>query len=172
MSDITISYKGADIATMDASGTKTLLTEGKYCEDDITLSYTKPSGGSIPHVFSAEFTPEVNTQALSIALDFTYCPTYVYIFIDLDDLPSTRDVTTVSSIRLYNNVMSYTTASWAASVGRRTITILTNGNHDFWTSTPDGTITPTSISLDVSNKNLYFLAGLTYHIIAVEVQPE
>lgn len=47
MSDITISYKGNDIATMDASGTKTLLTEGKYCEDDITLSYTKPSGGGI-----------------------------------------------------------------------------------------------------------------------------
>lgn len=45
MSDITISYKGSSIATMDASGTKTLLTEGKYCEDDITISYTQPSGG-------------------------------------------------------------------------------------------------------------------------------
>lgn len=45
MSDITISYKGSSIATMDASGTKTLLTEGKYCEDDITLQYVKPSGG-------------------------------------------------------------------------------------------------------------------------------
>ena len=45
MSDITISYKGADIATMDASGTKTLLTEGKYCEDDITVNYTSPGGG-------------------------------------------------------------------------------------------------------------------------------
>ena len=48
MSDITISYKGADIATMDASGTKTLLTEGKYCEDDITLQYVKPGGGGDP----------------------------------------------------------------------------------------------------------------------------
>lgn len=45
MSDITISYKGTDIATMDASGTKTLLTEGKYCEDDIEVAYVKPSGG-------------------------------------------------------------------------------------------------------------------------------
>lgn len=45
MSDITISYKGSSIATMDATGTKTLLTSGKYCEDDITLAYTKPSGG-------------------------------------------------------------------------------------------------------------------------------
>ena len=45
MSDITISYKGSSIATMDASGTKTLLTEGKYCEDDIDIAYVKPSGG-------------------------------------------------------------------------------------------------------------------------------
>lgn len=45
MSDITINYKGSAIATMDASGTKTLLTEGKYCEDDISIAYVKPSGG-------------------------------------------------------------------------------------------------------------------------------
>lgn len=45
MSDITISYKGSSIATMDATGTKTLLTEGKYCEDDIEVVYVKPSGG-------------------------------------------------------------------------------------------------------------------------------
>lgn len=46
MSDITISYKGNSIATMDATGTKTLLTEGKYCEDDIEVAYVKPGGGS------------------------------------------------------------------------------------------------------------------------------
>ena len=45
MSDITINYKGSSIATMDASGTKTLLTEGKYCEDDIEVVYVKPGGG-------------------------------------------------------------------------------------------------------------------------------
>ena len=45
MSDITISYKGSSIATMDTSGTKTLLTEGKYCEDDIEIVYDKPAGG-------------------------------------------------------------------------------------------------------------------------------
>lgn len=44
MSDVNISYKGTSIATMDASGTKTLQTSGKYCEGDITVSYTKPAG--------------------------------------------------------------------------------------------------------------------------------
>lgn len=46
MSDITINYKGNAIATMDASGTKTLLTDGKYCEDDIEVVYVKPGGGT------------------------------------------------------------------------------------------------------------------------------
>lgn len=45
MSEIAINYKGNSIATMDASGTKTLLTSGKYCEDDIEIIYTRPSGG-------------------------------------------------------------------------------------------------------------------------------
>ena len=45
MSDVTVSYKGVDIATMDASGTKTLQTQGKYCEGDISIAYVKPSGG-------------------------------------------------------------------------------------------------------------------------------
>lgn len=43
MSDITIGYKGGTIGTMDATGTKTLLTSGKYCEDDIEIAYVKPT---------------------------------------------------------------------------------------------------------------------------------
>ena len=50
MSDITIEYKGSTIATMDASGTKTLETEGKYCEDDITVSYTKPASDTYSYL--------------------------------------------------------------------------------------------------------------------------
>ena len=41
MADVEIKYKGASIAALDASGTKTLKTAGKYCEDDIAVSYTK-----------------------------------------------------------------------------------------------------------------------------------
>lgn len=44
MADVTISYKGASIATMDASGTKTLNTQGKYCEGNILINYTKSGG--------------------------------------------------------------------------------------------------------------------------------
>ena len=43
MPDVTISYKGSSIATMDVTGEKTLNTQGKYCEDNITVQYTKPN---------------------------------------------------------------------------------------------------------------------------------
>lgn len=43
MADVTITYKGNEIATMSATGVKTLLTGAQYCEDDITVSYTKPT---------------------------------------------------------------------------------------------------------------------------------
>lgn len=46
MSDVTIKYKGQSIATMDATGSKTLNTQGKYCEANIGVEYVKPSGGT------------------------------------------------------------------------------------------------------------------------------
>ena len=45
MADLTIKYKGQPIVEMTESGTKTLKTAGKYCEDDITVEYAKPAGG-------------------------------------------------------------------------------------------------------------------------------
>ena len=45
MPDVTINYNGNAIATMNASGTKTLNTEGTYCLSDIEVVYSKPSTG-------------------------------------------------------------------------------------------------------------------------------
>lgn len=42
MADVSIKYKGSTIAEMSEEGTKTLNTSGKYCEDDITVSYVPP----------------------------------------------------------------------------------------------------------------------------------
>lgn len=44
MADITLSYKGSTIATLSASGSKTIQTAGKYCEGDIGLAYVKSPG--------------------------------------------------------------------------------------------------------------------------------
>lgn len=42
MSGVTINYKGGALASMDATGTKTLLTSGKYCEGNIEIAYEQP----------------------------------------------------------------------------------------------------------------------------------
>lgn len=42
---VSIKYKGSEIASMTATGTKTLNTEGKYCEGDITVENTESGGG-------------------------------------------------------------------------------------------------------------------------------
>ena len=43
MSEVNIKYDGSSIATMDASGTKTLLTAGKYCPASFQVEYNRPS---------------------------------------------------------------------------------------------------------------------------------
>lgn len=45
MADVQIAYSGTLIAEMDAQGTKTLHTSGKYCKGNIQIAYTPRSGG-------------------------------------------------------------------------------------------------------------------------------
>lgn len=45
MADIEVQYKGSTIKSQTGSGTVTLHTEGKYCEDDIDIVYVAPGGG-------------------------------------------------------------------------------------------------------------------------------
>lgn len=67
MSDITVTFKNETILTMDASGSKPLLTQGKYCEDDITISYVKPAAPSGP-AFSLFTATSSATTARAAAL--------------------------------------------------------------------------------------------------------
>ena len=53
MADLTIKFKGQPIVEMTDTGTKTLKTAGKFCEDDITVEYAKPAGGGGGELFSS-----------------------------------------------------------------------------------------------------------------------
>lgn len=46
MAGVKIAYSGTLIAEMDAQGTKTLHTSGKYCKGNIQVAYDPPSGGA------------------------------------------------------------------------------------------------------------------------------
>ena len=81
MSDVSISYKGAEIASLDDSGTKRLLTSGKYCEDDIEVAYTKPSGGGGMQSYDVVITATINnSQQLFNMLVPSPQDNHVYVF--------------------------------------------------------------------------------------------
>lgn len=47
MADVTLTYKGQNILELNESSEEIIKTAGKYCEDDISLSYVKSSGGGV-----------------------------------------------------------------------------------------------------------------------------
>lgn len=73
MADVSISYKGNEIASMNATGVKTLLTSSAFCEDDITVTYTKPAA-PVPtlQTKSATYTPSTSQQTATITYDVGY----------------------------------------------------------------------------------------------------
>lgn len=79
MSDITVTFKNQTILTMDASGSKPLLTEGKYCEDDINIAYVKPSGGGVP-VESGVFTVTTKARTYDINHSLGVVPNFAFIY--------------------------------------------------------------------------------------------
>lgn len=66
MADVTIKYKDAVIGVMDESGTKTVKTSGKYCEDDISVVYIDDGGGGGGEPYTGDYTvtPKVTAQTL------------------------------------------------------------------------------------------------------------
>lgn len=64
MSEVNINYKGSTIASMDASGTKTLQTSGKYCEDDVEVVYTRPTP-PVPSYQTKSVTPSESAQTVT-----------------------------------------------------------------------------------------------------------
>jgi hypothetical protein len=73
MSEVNINYKGTKIAGMDASGTKTLLTSGKYCEGDISVEYTRPSAPTPSYQSKTKsYTPSETAQSETVTADSGY----------------------------------------------------------------------------------------------------
>ena len=66
MADVSIKYKGTAIAELNDSGTKSIKTSGKYCEDNITVEYVKPQaesgGGSSEPINCKILTFEVTSK--------------------------------------------------------------------------------------------------------------
>lgn len=102
---VTIGYNGNAIASMNASGSKTLLTSGKYCEDNISVYY---QGEIMPNYRKLEGTIQTdtdgaNTTALiltsaDIAAHYADSTFKVAIYFS----PSTETANTILQVTGYN----------------------------------------------------------------------
>lgn len=77
MADVTLSYKGSDILELSDSGSATLKTGGKYCEDDIAVEYVKPEGGEPSPMLPSGYT-KVNCVSIPMGgyVNTLIVPTY------------------------------------------------------------------------------------------------
>ena len=66
----TVTYKGNTLATVD-NNTKTLLTAGKYCEDDFTLTDVTQGGATLQSK-SVSYTPSESAQSATVTADVGY----------------------------------------------------------------------------------------------------
>lgn len=67
---VAIKYKGNSIAEMEESGTKTLNTSGKYCEDNFTIEYTAEEvGASDVRKWTVNVTGEISGVYATILTD-------------------------------------------------------------------------------------------------------
>jgi hypothetical protein len=105
--DVIISYKGAEIATMSDSGTKTLQTQGKYCEGDIMVSYTKSGGGGGGSVLTL-YTKNSNSSSINAFVD-AQCTQSLLDFYGYDYGACYDALLAASAIRILDERDSYET---------------------------------------------------------------
>lgn len=105
MADVEVSYKGSTIGSLSASGSLTLETEGKYCEDDITVDYTSPGGGGgyNPYNLPSGYTP------------YEYIESSGTQYIDTGYVPTADTEIVVTSLR--TAAQSYQSTDWGVRGG-------------------------------------------------------
>ena len=79
MADVEIKYNNTTIASLNDSGSEVLETNGKLCEDDITVSYTRYS----PEVYDGDHHQPAAPSLVTVTVvvlnsEYTACDIYNY----------------------------------------------------------------------------------------------
>lgn len=97
MADVTLTYKGSTILSMDATASKTIKTGGKFCEGDIGVSYVKPSGGGEVYAAISVTYPAGSTcTATNGTITLTTADTSGQVVFGIPEPSSTPETWTVS----------------------------------------------------------------------------
>lgn len=136
MAEVDIKYRGASIATMNATGRKTLGTQGKYCDSDIVVEYTKPAQAVIqsnknatPSETAQEINPSSGYDAMAKVTVGAVSPLYVGSQVprkSSSDLSANGDTVSVPA-GFYEDPVSKSVAS--GSAGTPTASKGTVSNH-------------------------------------------
>ena len=136
MAEVDIKYRGVSIATMNATGRKTLGTQEKYCDSDIVVEYTKPAQAVIqsnknatPSETAQEITPSSGYDAMAKVTVGAVSPLYVGSQVprkSSSDLSASGDTVSVPA-GFYEDPVSKSVAS--GSAGTPTASKGTVSNH-------------------------------------------
>ena len=136
MADVNIKYRGSSIATMSATGTKTLGTQGKYCDSDVVVEYAKPASAVIesnknatPSESAQEITPSSGYDAMAKVTVGAVSSSYVGTAVprkSSSDLTASGDTVSVPA-GFYEDPVSKSVAS--GSAGTPTASKGTVSNH-------------------------------------------
>ena len=140
MADVTINYRSTAIATMNASGSVSLDTSGKYCDSDIEVVYEQPSGGASWTVANATRDTSYQGAVFTAPSGCTAVPA-AYIL--------------------------YTTAAMSSVSGSPAITILKDSTHNLMWYYESGsvkvkTVSTGDFSVWYQNGKIYFDDDNTY----------
>ena len=168
MADITLSYKGSTIATMSASGSKTIQTAGKYCEDDISLVYQKPE--NVPPALPSDY-QEVEYIETGADQGYAYIngfniPEKTYVYLDADGAgqimgnEQSFNVSIDTSINYYTPYGNYHDIfkSWdiIQGTGRSTFGLLFTGTYN-------------NVNLGLWRANTYTYTGKIYKMYCLNL---
>lgn len=118
MADVTLTYKGNTIAEMNATGTKTLKTAGKYCEDDIGVSYVKPESGGTSDELAKQLI-QTRGNALTIPNGITKIAKYAFYYANYYEIILPEGVTEIDNYAFYgcNSITSMTFPQSLTKIG-------------------------------------------------------
>lgn len=157
MADVTINYEGNAIATMSASGTKTLLTQGKYCTDDIEVVYVSPGGGGLNYTVR---TVNVTGNTPTVPRDFT---NFIFVAqVDEAELPETG-----TNLTTYYLEFLYVNGEFIRKVNNKALAVMNSTFAGSGTNAANLTVNASTITFTTySSQNMYHA---NWNILQVEL---